>query len=247
MILLDGKLVSAHFKTEIASRAKELKEKQGLTPHLAAILVGNDGASETYVASKVKNCEEVGFRSTLIRYDNSVSEKELLSKVEEINNDPLIHGLIVQLPLPDHISVEKITETISHKKDVDGFHPINVGRMAKGLPSFISATPYGILKLLEYYKIETSGKHCVVIGRSHIVGSPISILMARNTFPGNSTVTLTHSKTKNLKEVTRQADIIIAALGKPEFLTAEMVKDGAVIIDVASHVYLMQVKSRVLH
>jgi methylenetetrahydrofolate dehydrogenase (NADP+)/methenyltetrahydrofolate cyclohydrolase len=195
-------------------------------------LVGNDGGSETYVASKVKTCERIGFGSSLIRFPENTSEKELLDKIDQLNNDSEVDGFIVQLPLPKHISDQKVIERISPRKDVDGFHPSNVGRMALNLPTYISATPYGILQLIERYKIETSGKHCVVIGRSNIVGSPMSMLMARNAYPGNCTVTLTHSKTKNLKELCLQADIIIAALGKAEFLTADMVKEGAVVIDV---------------
>ncbi|HEX8376332.1 MAG TPA: tetrahydrofolate dehydrogenase/cyclohydrolase catalytic domain-containing protein [Pedobacter sp.] len=231
-MLLDGKYVSEKLKTEIAAEAAEILAKTGRKPHLVAILVGSDGGSETYVASKMKNCEKVGFKSSLFRYDESVTEAELLAKIGEINNDVDVDGLIVQLPLPKHIDPEKVTEKIDHRKDVDGFHPINLGRMMRNLPCFIPATPYGILLMLEEYKIETSGKHCVVVGRSNIVGSPMSVLMARNAFPGNCTVTLTHSKTKNLEEVVRSADIIVAAIGKKNFITAEMVKEGAVIIDV---------------
>ena len=232
LMLLDGKYVSEKLKTEIAAEAAEILAKTGRKPHLVAILVGSDGGSETYVASKMKNCEKVGFKSSLFRYDESVTEAELLAKIEEINNDVDVDGLIVQLPLPKHIDPEKVTEKIDHRKDVDGFHPINLGRMMRNLPCFIPATPYGILLMLEEYKIETSGKHCVVVGRSNIVGSPMSVLMARNAFPGNCTVTLTHSRTKNLDEVVRSADIIVAAIGKKNFITAEMVKEGAVIIDV---------------
>ncbi|HYG39017.1 MAG TPA: tetrahydrofolate dehydrogenase/cyclohydrolase catalytic domain-containing protein [Cytophagales bacterium] len=232
MILLDGKKTSQEVKDQIKTEVESIKSSGGKVPHLAAILVGNDGASETYVGSKVKSCEEIGFKSTLLRFGSDISEAFLLEEIQKINGNEDIDGLIVQLPLPNHISTEKVTQTIRPEKDVDGFHPINVGRMAKGLPAFISATPYGILKLIEAYKIETSGKHCVVIGRSQIVGSPMSMLMARNDYPGNCTVTLCHSKTKNLKEVCLQADIIIAALGKPLFLTADMVKEGAVVIDV---------------
>jgi methylenetetrahydrofolate dehydrogenase (NADP+) / methenyltetrahydrofolate cyclohydrolase len=201
MQLLDGKFVSEKLKQEIAAEAASVLAIRGRKPHLVAILVGNDGGSETYVASKMKNCEKVGFKSTLIRYDETVSEAELLIKIQEINEDESVDGLIVQLPLPKHIDPEKVTETIDHRKDVDGFHPINLGRMMRNLPCFIPATPYGILLMLEEYKIETSGKHCVVVGRSNIVGSPMSILMARNAFPGNCTVTLTHSRTKNLEEI----------------------------------------------
>jgi len=232
MTILDGKKTSQEIKNEIAEKVRQIKDTGGKIPHLAAILVGNDGASETYVASKVKSCEEVGFKSTLVRFDGSVSEEELLEAVQKINDDEDIDGLIVQLPIPKHISVQKVTDKIRPEKDVDGFHPINVGRMAKNLPAYIAATPYGIIQLLERYKIETSGKHCVVIGRSEIVGSPMSILMARNTYPGNCTVTLCHSRTHNLKEFARSADILIVALGKAEFVTADMVKEGAVVIDV---------------
>ncbi|WP_207426309.1 bifunctional 5,10-methylenetetrahydrofolate dehydrogenase/5,10-methenyltetrahydrofolate cyclohydrolase [Pedobacter sp. SYSU D00535] len=232
MQLLDGKYVSEKLKQEIANEAAEVLANSGRKPHLVAILVGNDGGSETYVASKMKNCEKVGFRSSLVRYDETVSEEELLAKVEEINQDPEVDGLIVQLPLPKHIDPEKVTEKIDHRKDVDGFHPINLGRMMRNLPCFIPATPYGILLMLEEYKIDTAGKHCVVIGRSNIVGSPMSILMARNSNPGNCTVTLTHSRTKNLEEIVRSADIVVAAIGKKNFVTADMVKEGAVVIDV---------------
>ena len=232
MQLLDGKFVSEKLKQEIAAEAAAILASTGRKPHLVAILVGNDGGSETYVASKMKNCEKVGFKSSLFRYDESVSEAELLAKIEEINNDADVDGLIVQLPLPKHIDPEKVTEKIDHRKDVDGFHPINLGRMMRNLPCFIPATPYGILLMLEEYKIETSGKHCVVVGRSNIVGSPMSVLMARNAFPGNCTVTLTHSRTKNLEDVVRSADIIVAAIGKKNFITADMVKEGAVVIDV---------------
>lgn len=232
MQLLDGKYVSEKVKLAIADEAAAFLTESGRKPHLVAILVGNDGGSETYVASKMKNCEKVGFKSTLVRYDNSVTEEELLNKVKEINNDAGVDGLIVQLPLPKHIDPEKVTETIDYKKDVDGFHPVNLGRMMRNLPCFIPATPYGIMMMLEAYNIDTVGKHCVVVGRSNIVGSPMSILMARNANPGNCTVTLTHSRTANLKEMTLQADIIIAAIGKKNFITADMVKDGAVIIDV---------------
>lgn len=232
MQLLDGKLLSAQIKQEIAAEVAQLKADGGKTPHLVAILVGNNGASETYVASKMKNCEEVGMTSTLIRFEPTVTEAELLERVRAVNEDPDMDGLIVQLPLPDHISADKVMETISPAKDVDGFHPINIGRMAKGLPAYISATPQGVLEMLARYNIETAGKHCVVVGRSQIVGLPMSILMQRNTYPGNCTVTLTHSRTKNLAEICCTADILVAALGKPEFVTADMVKEGAVVIDV---------------
>jgi len=232
MKLLDGKYVSEKVKIQIAEEAAEFLSNTGRKPHLVAILVGNDGGSETYVASKMKNCEKVGFKSSLHRYDSSVTEAELLAKIEEINNDADVDGLIVQLPLPKHIDPEKVTETIDHRKDVDGFHPINLGRMMRNLPCFIPATPYGIMLMLQEYNIDTAGKHCVVVGRSNIVGSPMSILMARNANPGNCTVTLTHSRTKDLKEQILQADIVIAAIGKKNFVTADMVKPGAIIIDV---------------
>ncbi|WP_026904974.1 bifunctional 5,10-methylenetetrahydrofolate dehydrogenase/5,10-methenyltetrahydrofolate cyclohydrolase [Pedobacter glucosidilyticus] len=232
MILLDGKLVSEELKKQIAVEAAELLEKTGRKPHLVAVLVGNDGGSETYVASKMRNCEKVGFKSSLIRYDNTVTEAELLNKIQELNQDKEVDGFIVQLPLPKHINPDVITEAIDYRKDVDGFHPINLGRMQRNLPCFLPATPYGIMLMLEYYGIETAGKHCVVVGRSNIVGSPMSILMARNAKPGNCTVTLTHSRTQNLKDFTLKADILIAAIGKKNFITADMVKEGAVIIDV---------------
>ena len=232
MQLLDGKFASEKIKQEIAAEAAAFLAESGRKPHLIAILVGNDGGSETYVASKMKNCEKVGFQSSLIRYDVTVTEAELLQKIEEINQDAGVDGLIVQLPLPKHIDPEKVTETIDYRKDVDGFHPVNLGRMMRNLPCFIPATPYGILLMLQAYQIDATGKHCVVVGRSNIVGSPMSILMARNANPGNCTVTLTHSKTANLKELALQADIIVAAIGKKNFVTADMVKPGAIIIDV---------------
>jgi methylenetetrahydrofolate dehydrogenase (NADP+)/methenyltetrahydrofolate cyclohydrolase len=232
MHLLDGKAVSEKIKEDIRIEAAEFLTTTGRKPHLVAILVGNDGGSETYVASKIKNCENVGFQSSLIRYDDSVSETEVLAKINEINADENVDGLIVQLPLPKHIDPEKITEAIDYRKDVDGFHPINLGRMMRNLPCFIPATPYGIMLMLEHYKIETSGKNAIVIGRSNIVGSPMSILLARNNNPGNCTVTLTHSRTRNLKELCLQADIIVAAIGRKNFVTADMVKEGAIVIDV---------------
>jgi len=232
MILLDGKKTANDIKNEIAIKVASLVAGGGKKPHLAAILVGSDGASETYVNAKVKACNKVGFDSTLVRFNADVSEEELLAEVKKINDNSDIDGLIVQLPLPAHIDEMKVTEAINPIKDVDGFHPANIGRMALNLPTYLPATPAGILELLERYKIETSGKHCVVIGRSHIVGSPMSILMARNNNPGNCTVTLTHSRTQNLKEITKTADILIVALGKAEFVTADMVKDGVCIIDV---------------
>jgi len=232
MNLLDGKFASEQIKLEIATEAATFLADTGRKPHLVAILVGSDGGSETYVASKMKNCEKVGFQSSLVRYNLEVSEAELLAKIIEINQDENVDGLIVQLPLPKHIDPEKVTETIDYRKDVDGFHPVNLGRMMRNLPCFIPATPYGILLMLQAYQIETAGKHCVVVGRSNIVGSPMSILMARNETPGNCTVTLTHSKTTNLQEIVLQADIIVAAIGRKNFITADMVKPGAIIIDV---------------
>lgn len=232
MQLLDGKFVSEKLKKDIAIEAAELLAKTGRKPHLVAVLVGNDGGSETYVASKMRNCELVGFKSSLVRYDLTVTESELLQKVQELNEDPDVDGMIVQLPLPKHIDPEKVTEKIDFRKDVDGFHPINLGRMQRNLPAFIPATPFGITLMLKEYGIETAGKHCVVVGRSNIVGSPISILMARNTYPGNCTVTLCHSKTADIKQQTLQADILIVAIGKKNFITADMVKDGVIVIDV---------------
>ena len=232
MQLLDGKKLSAQVKAEIKVEVDKIKAEGGKIPHLAAILVGNNGASETYVASKIKSCEEIGFTSTLISLPDTTSEEELLSHIQDLNFDEDIDGFIVQLPLPAHISENKVMEAVAPEKDVDGFHPINVGRMCKGLPAYISATPYGILEMLERYKIETAGKHCVVVGRSQIVGLPMSILMQRNASPGNCTVTICHSRTHNLKEVCQSADILIAALGRPEFITADYVKEGAVVIDV---------------
>jgi len=232
MNLLDGKYVSEKLKVEIAAEAAAILATTGRKPHLVAVLVGHDGGSETYVASKIKNCEAVGFKSTLVRYEDTVTEDELLKKVEELNADADIHGIIVQLPLPKHIDPEKVTERIDYRKDVDGFHPVNLGRMQRNLPSFIPATPYGITLMLKEYGIETQGKHCVVVGRSNIVGSPMSILMARNTYPGNCTVTICHSRTPDIKSYTLQADILIVAIGKKNFITADMVKDGVVVIDV---------------
>lgn len=232
MILLDGKKTSNDIKEEIAIEVAQLISSGGKRPHLAAILVGNDGASETYVNAKVKACEKAGFQSTLVRLEDKVSEEELLAAIEQINQDPSIDGLIVQLPLPKHIDEMKVTESIFPEKDVDGFHPSNIGKMTLNLPTFLPATPAGIIELLKRYNVETSGKHCVVIGRSHIVGSPMSILMARNSTPGNCTVTLTHSRTQNLKAITKTADILIVALGKAEFVTSDMVKEGVCIIDV---------------
>lgn len=232
MRLLDGKEVSAKIKEDIKKEAAEFAAKTGRKPHLVAILVGNDGGSETYVASKMRNCELVGFDSTNIRYDENITEEELIAKIKEINKDDKIDGLIVQLPLPKHIDPEKVTEAIDYRKDVDGFHPINLGRMQRNLPCFIPATPYGIMLMLQHYGIDTEGKHAVVVGRSNIVGSPMSILLARNSNPGNCTVTLTHSRTQNLKEEVLRGDIVVAAIGKKNFITADMVKEGAIVIDV---------------
>jgi methylenetetrahydrofolate dehydrogenase (NADP+)/methenyltetrahydrofolate cyclohydrolase len=232
MKLLDGKLVSQALKDKLKVQTAERAAQGKKTPHLAAILIGNNGASETYVGSKVKSCEEVGFKSTLIRLEETVSEDDLLFKLNELNEDVDVDGILVQLPLPKHIGEQKIIETILPSKDVDGFHPESVGRMVQGLPAFYPATPYGILLLLEHYQIETKGKHAVVIGRSNIVGRPISIMLSKNEYPGNCTVTVCHSHTPNLKEICLQADIIIASLGRPEFLRADMVKEGAVIVDV---------------
>jgi methylenetetrahydrofolate dehydrogenase (NADP+)/methenyltetrahydrofolate cyclohydrolase len=232
MILLDGKKTSADIKEEIALEVRELKDQGNKTPHLAAIIVGNNGASITYVNAKVKACERVGFESTLIRLSEGTSENDLLNEIAILNVDKDIDGFIVQLPLPKHIDEQKILMAIDPEKDVDGFHPTNVGKMALNLPTFISATPFGILELLDRYNVETSGKHVVVLGRSHIVGSPMSILLSQKRKIGNATVTMCHSRTKNLKEITLQADIIIAAIGIPEFLKADMVKDLVTIIDV---------------
>jgi methylenetetrahydrofolate dehydrogenase (NADP+)/methenyltetrahydrofolate cyclohydrolase len=234
MQLIDGKKISLSIQEEIAAEVRTMMAGGMKQPHLAAVLVGNDGGSETYVASKMKTCEKVGFKSSLIRLADNVSEEELLQTVNRLNADPDVDGFIVQLPLPKHIREYKIIEAIDPKKDVDGFHPINVGRMVLNLPCYVSATPFGIVELLRQYKIETSGKNCVVIGRSHIVGSPMSILLAKNTDLGNCTVTLCHSKTKDLRSHTLKADIIICALGQPEFLKADMVKDGVVVIDVGT-------------
>lgn len=232
MTILDGKKVSNDIKNEIAAEVQKIKDKGEKVPHLAAIIVGNDGASLTYVGSKVKACERVGFESTLVQMSNTTSEIELLEKIKELNENPEIDGFIVQLPLPPQINEQKVLLAVNPDKDVDGFHPTNFGKMALDMSTFIPATPFGILELLDRYGVETKGKHTVVIGRSHIVGRPMSILMGRKGFPGNSTVTLTHSHTKNITQITSQADIIISALGVPNFLKAEMVKDGVVIVDV---------------
>ena len=234
MELIDGKKVAAEIKKEIAAEVAKMVADGKKRPHLAAVLVGHDGGSETYVSSKVKACEECGFKSTLIRFEDTVSEEELLATVDKLNKDADVDGFIVQLPLPKHISEQKVIEAIDYKKDVDGFHPINVGRLSIGLPCFRSATPQGILTLLERYGIETKGKHCVVIGRSNIVGKPVATMMLQKAYPGNCTVTVCHSATKDIKEITRQADILIAAIGSPEFVKEDMVKDGVVIIDVGT-------------
>ena len=232
MQIIDGKATAKIIKDEIKSEVEEMVKNGAKQPHLAAILVGHDGGSETYVAYKIKDCEEVGFKSSLIRFEDDVKEEVLLDKIAELNGDSDLDGFIVQLPLPDHISEQKIIEAIDPSKDVDGFHPVNVGRTVIGLPSFVSATPFGIIELLKRYKIETSGKNCVVVGRSNIVGRPLSVLMSQKAI--NATVTVAHSRTKNLKEVCKSADILIAALGSPEFISADMVKEGAVVIDVGT-------------
>lgn len=234
MTLIDGKAIAAQVKREIAAEVSEIVARGGKRPHLAAILVGHDGGSETYVASKVKACEECGLRSTLVRYDVDVTEDELLAKVRELNADADVDGFIVQLPLPKHISEQKVIETIDYRKDVDGFHPINVGRLSIGLPCYVSATPNGIMELLRRYQIETQGKKCVVLGRSNIVGKPMAMLMMQKAYPGDATVTVCHSRSKTLVQECREADIIIAALGQPGFVKADMVKEGAVVIDVGT-------------
>lgn len=234
MNIIDGKEISQQIKLEIAEEVKSMVAQGNRAPHLAVIIVGHDGGSETYVAHKVKSCQEVGFKSTKITFEENVSESELLEQIQILNNDIEVDGFIVQLPLPKHISEQKVIESIDYKKDVDGFHPVNVGRMSIGLPCFVSATPAGIIELLRRYRIETSGKNCVVIGRSNIVGKPIATLMLQKGYPGDATVTVCHSRTKNLKDICLQADIIIAALGSPEFLKEDMVKEGAVIIDVGT-------------
>ncbi len=232
MVLIDGNKVSAEIKQEIAAEVAEMVKQGKKQPHLAAILVGHDGGSETYVAYKIKDCEAVGFKSSLIRYEDDVTEAELLAKIIELNEDEDLDGFIVQLPLPKHISEQKVIEAIDPKKDVDGFHPVNVGRMVIGLPAYISATPYGIVELIKRYKIETNGKNCVIIGRSNIVGRPLSVLMSQKTV--NATVTVAHSRTENLEEICRKADILIAAIGAPGFVKGNMVKEGAVVIDVGT-------------
>lgn len=232
MQILDGKKAAQAIKDDLRIDVAQRSNEGKKIPHLAAILVGNNGASETYVAAKVKACEETGFKSTLIRFEEDISENKLLEKIEELNIDTDIDGILVQLPLPKHISDENVINTISPDKDVDGFHPVNIGKMVQGLPAFIPATPYGIMLLLQHYKIETKGKHAIVIGRSNIVGRPMSILLSGNSNPGNCTVTICHSQTKNLEEICLQGDIIVAALGRPGFVKADMVKDGAIVIDV---------------
>lgn len=234
MQLIDGKAISAQIKLEIAEEVNNIRQAGGKIPHLAAILVGHDGGSETYVANKVRTCEEVGFKSTLIRYEEDVTEDELLAAVDRLNQDPDVDGFIVQLPLPAHISEQKVIEAIDYHKDVDGFHPVNVGRMSIGLPCFVSATPAGILELIRRYGIETKGKHCVVLGRSNIVGKPVANLMMQKAYPGDCTVTVCHSRSQHIREMCLSADIIIAALGVPHFLKADMVKEGAVVIDVGT-------------
>lgn len=234
MIILDGKKTSQEIRNEIADEVKALRNRGGKTPHLAVILVGNNGASVTYVNAKIKDCKEVGFNTTMVKLSETISEKELLEEVHKLNDDKDVDGYIVQLPLPTHIDEQKVIMAIDPEKDVDGFHPENLGKMALNLPTFLPATPMGMMDLLDRYNIETGGKHCVVVGRSHIVGLPASILMGRNHYPGNATVTLTHSRTSNLKELLKDADIIIAAVGKPDFITADMVKDGVVILDVGT-------------
>lgn len=232
MQILDGKKVAQAIKDELKIKVAQMANDGEKIPHLAALLVGTNGASETYVAAKVKACEEVGFKSTLIRFEEDSSMFKILEKIQELNRDPDVDGILVQLPLPRHISVEDVINTIDPDKDVDGFHPVSVGRMVQGLPTFIPATPYGIMLMLEYYKIHTDGMHAVVVGRSNIVGRPMSILLSENKIPGNCTVTLCHSKTKNIAELCRNADLIVAALGRPDFVTADMVKEGAIVIDV---------------
>jgi methylenetetrahydrofolate dehydrogenase (NADP+)/methenyltetrahydrofolate cyclohydrolase len=232
MIILDGKKISQEIKKEIAEKVKSIVASGKPAPHLVAILVGNDGASETYVGHKEKDCHEVGFRSTVLRFPDSISSKELLSEISRLNNDESVTGLIVQLPLPKHISEKEVIEAIDPDKDVDGFHPANVGKMVTGFPAFVSATPDGIMELVKRYGIETAGKNCVILGRSNIVGRPMANLLSQKAYPGDCTVTVCHSRSRNIKEICVNADIIVAALGVPEFLTADMVKDGAVIIDV---------------
>ncbi len=232
MQLLDGAAVSAHIKAQLKQQVADQKAAGGKTPHLAAILVGNNPASEAYVGNKVRTCEELGFESTLLRFDSDITEQFLLEQVRKLNDDNDVDGILVQLPLPAHINPDSVINTINPDKDVDGFHPISQGKMMLGQPTFLPATPYGILLMLEHYNIDITGKHCVVIGRSNIVGTPMTILLSRNANPGNATVTICHSKTRNLKEITQTADVIVAAIGRPLYVTADMVKEGAIIIDV---------------
>ena len=232
MQILDGIAVSAHIKEQLKQEVSELKAKGGKAPHLAAILVGNNPASEAYVGNKVKTCAELGYESTLLRFDTNITEQALLDEVKKLNDDNNVDGILVQLPLPKHISEDAVINTINPEKDVDGFHPISQGKMVLGQPTFLPATPYGILLMLQHYNIDLTGKHCVVVGRSNIVGTPMSILLSRNSNPGNATVTICHSKTKNLKSFTLQADVIIAAIGRPKFITADMVKENTIVIDV---------------
>ncbi len=232
MEIIDGRKIAAEVRQEIALEVEKLKSAGGRSPHLAAVLVGHDGASETYVAGKVKACAEVGFRSTLIRFEDDVTEAELLKAVHQLNGDGEVDGFIVQLPLPSHINEKRIIEAIDYRKDVDGFHPVNIGRMVLGMPCFVSATPAGVLELIRRYNIPTSGRSCVIVGRSNIVGKPLSILLSQKTYPGDATVTLAHSRTRNLPDIIRQSDIVVAALGQPGFIRGDMVKEGAVVIDV---------------
>ncbi|WKK82196.1 bifunctional 5,10-methylenetetrahydrofolate dehydrogenase/5,10-methenyltetrahydrofolate cyclohydrolase [Marivirga arenosa] len=233
-IILDGKKISSQIKEELKEKVELLKKEGGKVPHLSAILVGNDGASQTYVEAKVRDCQEIGFESSKLVFDDSISEEELLAEVEKLNNDERVDGFIVQLPLPKHINVDKVLNAINPEKDVDGFHPVNYGRMASNLPAYIPATPFGVMEFLKRYEIPTRGKHCVVVGRSHIVGSPVSILMGSANYPGDATVTLTHRYTENLAQYTKQADILIVAVGKPGLITGDMVKDGVIVIDVGT-------------
>jgi len=234
MLVLDGKQTAQAIRVELADQVRKLREAGKRVPHLAAVLVGENGASVTYVNAKIRDCEEIGFRSSLVRLESSATEAELLQEIERLNADPELDGFIVQLPLPGHMDEKKVIDAIAPEKDVDGFHPQNFGKMALGIPTMIPATPLGVMELLKRYKVETSGKHVVVVGRSHIVGLPMSILLGQNQYPGNSTVTLTHSRTKNLPELCREADILIAAIGKPGFIQPDMVKEGAVVIDVGT-------------
>ena len=233
-ILMDGKAIASQIKEELREKVVQLKKEGGKAPHLSAVLVGTDGASETYVAAKVKDCEEIGFESSKLLFDDTISEAELLDEVDKLNHDERVDGFIVQLPLPKHINVNKVLNAIKPEKDVDGFHPVNYGRMASNLPAYIPATPFGVMELLKRYEIPTRGKHCVVVGRSHIVGSPVSILMGSANYPGDATVTLTHRFTENLAQYTKQADILIVAVGKPGLITADMVKEGVIVIDVGT-------------